>query len=149
MILKWKDDFEVGHGVEGAVKVFLRREDLRGKKQNMENSNRSFALKKELIPLSKVLKHPYLCPHCLGSTVVIEGYYRRAVKQVREQGKDPVDRLAGQIDLDIQSIACRQCEVRYLITDEITYAQQQTIMNLREEIGLLRGTYQKGSAKIN
>lgn len=116
----------------------------------MKNENQCLIFEGgHLIPLSRIAERPYVCPECLSSTITIEGYYRRKVRQVRREGNEPVDELAPSLDLDIQVIDCPLCETRFIVAEDVIFAQQQRIMELTEQVRLLQGTYQKGNSRIN
>jgi uncharacterized protein YbaR (Trm112 family) len=97
------------------------------------------ALQEVIVPASQVLSDPLRCPGCKGQTFTINGFYRRSFRQVVKDGAKELEELGEDTFLDIEVLICPKCQVKYLISDDMTYRLYHENHNLRAEVEALTG----------
>lgn len=99
----------------------------------------TLVLQERIVTASQVLSDPLRCPGCKGETFTINGFYRRAFRQIVKDGSKEFEELGEDTFLDIEVLICPRCQVKYLISDDMTYRLYQENHDLRAEVEALTG----------
>ena len=86
-----------------------------------------------LISSSRVPGAPLSCPGCQGTTYMLEGSYRRGFRQAFIEGKPDREDISSDPFIDIMSLICPKCKIKYFIVDDMSYAIYEENRRLQAE----------------
>jgi hypothetical protein len=86
-----------------------------------------------LISDTKMPNNPMRCPSCQSTTFILEGAYRRGFRQVFIDGKPDKEDISPDPFIDILSLHCPKCKIKYFIIDDMTYAIYEENRRLQAE----------------
>lgn len=92
------------------------------------------AFRTEIILAGRISRDPVVCPKCKGNTYSLEGCIRRGFTTTVQGGADIDEALGDEVFKDVEILICPICQVRYSISDELTYNLFMENQELRTQL---------------
>ncbi len=102
-----------------------------------------------VIPAAQVPVEPVTCPRCKARDITLKGVVTRGFTETCVSVSDHVQTtFAEELEREIDTIECRDCQIRFVIMTEEEYSLAQQNMQLHEALLMFSPNYIKAANSL-
>jgi deoxyhypusine synthase len=94
-----------------------------------------------VVAASAIPENPIRCPHCLSSSFVLQGLYKRTFEQAYHEGEVIEEQLvlSPKSIQEITGLICAGCGIVTHIQDDTIFERESMIFDLQIQIAIMQG----------